>query len=54
MLMVYAKNYIKNSVEFWLKEDCVIDDIKYIFTGDLKKIKSFVPFQGKEMHLLKC
>ena len=28
---------------------------KYIFTGDLNsKIKSFVPFPGKEMHLLKC
>ena len=28
---------------------------KYIFTGDLNsKIKSFVPFPGKESHLLKC
>ena len=28
---------------------------KYIFTGDLNsKIKSFVLFPGKEMHLLKC
>ena len=28
---------------------------KYIFTGDLNsKVKSFVPFPGKEMHLLKC
>lgn len=28
---------------------------KYIFTGDLtSKVKSFVPFPGKEMHLLKC
>jgi len=28
---------------------------KYIFTGDLtSKVKSFVPFSGKEMHLLKC
>ena len=28
---------------------------KYIFTGDLNsKIKSFVAFPGKEMHLLKC
>ena len=28
---------------------------KYIFTGDLNsKVKSFVSFPGKEMHLLKC
>jgi hypothetical protein len=28
---------------------------KYIFTGDLNsKVKSFYPFNGKEMHLLKC
>ena len=28
---------------------------KYIFTGDLNsKVKSFMPFPGKEMHLLKC
>jgi hypothetical protein len=28
---------------------------KYLFSGDLNaKVKSFVPFPGKEMHLLKC
>ena len=55
--------WVSNSVlESWYElPDITFDQIKasrlfkYIFTGDLNaKVKSFVPFPGLEMHLLKC
>ena len=55
--------WVSNSLlESWYElPDITFDQIKasrlfkYIFTGDLNaKVKSFVPFPGLEMHLLKC
>ena len=55
--------WVSNSVlEYWNElPDITAEQLaasrlfKYILTGDLNsKVKSFMPFPGKEMHLLKC
>ena len=55
--------WVSNSIlEYWNELPDITHEqlvrsrlFKYIFTGDLNsKVKSFVSFPGKEMHLLKC
>ena len=55
--------WVSNSIlEYWNELPDITHEqlvksrlFKYIFTGDLNsKVKSFISFPGKEMHLLKC